>query len=110
MPATAAILQIWCQRQATGIDNVVNQSLAELASIVNADFLADMPLQDYIKGVPGVLAAIDSASRTTSEPNHYSPPALGGAGFVIYPDYGGDADLRAAHQNHFHTQIGKTRF
>ncbi|MEU9631523.1 hypothetical protein AB0D89_32630 [Streptomyces luteogriseus] len=40
--------------------------------------------------------------------NKWPMPELGEGGFVVYPDHK-DPGLAAAHQNHFHLQVGVTK-
>ncbi|MEU4576336.1 hypothetical protein [Nonomuraea sp. NPDC023979] len=61
MTATATIQQIWCLRHATGTDAGVVEGLAGLAPVKLLSELDGGSLADFVKGLPNVVNAIDSA-------------------------------------------------
>ncbi|MFG1948103.1 hypothetical protein [Nonomuraea sp. NPDC048826] len=61
MTATARIQQVWCLRHATGTDTGVVEGLADLAPVKLLSELDGGALADFIKGLPHVVSAIDSA-------------------------------------------------
>ncbi|MFI7612854.1 hypothetical protein ACIBP6_16650 [Nonomuraea terrae] len=61
MTATATIQQIYCLRHATGTDLGVVQGLAGLVPVKLLSELEGGTLADFVKGLPNVTAAIDSA-------------------------------------------------
>ncbi|GII94939.1 hypothetical protein [Sinosporangium siamense] len=61
MTATATIETIWCLRQGTGADSDVNQALCDIIPAFFLEEIGERSLADFVKGLPGVARAMDSA-------------------------------------------------
>lgn len=61
MTANATLLQIWCLRHSTGTDFGVVQALSGLAPAHVLSQLGVGSIESFVKGLPGVVGAMDSA-------------------------------------------------
>jgi hypothetical protein len=94
MTASATVLNIWCLRHSTGTDFGVNQALAGLAPSIAVAELGGTPLQDFLKSLPGVIGAIDSA-RSDPDNLYLTTDTAGGLGNSIWPTDRPTLDIQA---------------
>jgi len=94
MTATAMILNVFCLRQATGTDSQVNQALAGLAPSIPLADLGGVPLVDFVRGLPGVVGAIDSA-RSDPDNLYITADTAGDLDNSIWPPGHETVDLQA---------------
>ena len=94
MTANATILNIWCLRQATGTDFGVNQALADLAPTLKLDELGGIPLEQFVRSLPGVIAAIDSA-RSDPDDLYVTTDTAGGLDNAVWPGSGQTVPMQA---------------
>lgn len=94
MPATATILNLWCLRHATGTDLGVNEALAGLVPSVPLADLGGTALGDFVKSLPGVIGAIDSA-RSDPDNLYLTTDTSGGLDNSIWPPDRGTVDTQA---------------
>jgi hypothetical protein len=94
MTATATVLEVWCLRQSTGTDAGVNSSLAGLADTLVPDQLGGLALAEFLRNLPGVASAIDSA-RSDPDDFYLTTDTSGGMDNAIWPGGGQTISMSA---------------
>lgn len=103
MSATATVLNVWCLRQATGTDFGVNNALAGLAPSLALGQLG-APLEDFVRMLPGVIGAIDSA-RSDPDELYLTVDTAGGLDNAIWPGGGTTIDIQAGQSRTPHVKV-----
>jgi hypothetical protein len=94
MTAHATIQQIYCLRHATGTDAGVVEGLAGLVPMKLLSELNGATLGDFVKGLPNVTAAIDSA-RADPDNLYITTTTSGDLDESIWPPGHETVDMRA---------------
>lgn len=92
--STATVSTIFCVQQASGTDAAVNEALGQLPPTILPAQLAGISILDFLRTLPGVIGAIDTA-RSDPDDLYITSGTASGRDGAIYPGPGRNITMQA---------------